>query len=100
LTYEDLRTDLAEQAKKVLIYALNRVTKIFNGEQQMHIDVFKMLAGLMFYWASQTDNSPTFRKGNIGDWREHFTEEHKQRFKDSDTNNWLIKLGYEKDGNW
>ena len=43
--------------------------------------------------------SRTFRKGQIGDWRNHFTEEHKQIFKEvyGDT---LIRLGYEKDYDW
>lgn len=43
--------------------------------------------------------SPTFRSGKTGEWRKHFTEEHKQIFKDVD-GDLLIRLGYEKDKDW
>jgi sulfotransferase 6B1 len=43
--------------------------------------------------------SLTFRKGQTGDWRNHFTEAHRKAFKvvAGDT---LIRLGYERDLNW
>ena len=41
----------------------------------------------------------TFRKGKIGTWKEHFTEEHKAAFKKV-AGQLLIDLGYEKDMNW
>ena len=44
-------------------------------------------------------NSSTFRKGAIGDWRNHFTEEHKDAFK-AIAGDLLIALGYESDLNW
>jgi hypothetical protein len=43
--------------------------------------------------------SPTFRSGKTGEWKKHFTEEHKRIFKEV-AGDLLIKLGYEKDGNW
>lgn len=43
--------------------------------------------------------SPTFRSGKTGEWRKHFTEEHKQIFKDV-VGDLLIRLGYEKDKDW
>ena len=43
--------------------------------------------------------SPTFRSGRTGEWRKHFTEGHKRIFKDV-AGDLLVKLGYEKDGNW
>lgn len=44
-------------------------------------------------------NSATFRKGSIGDWRTHFTAEHKEVFKEI-AGDHLITLGYETDYNW
>jgi hypothetical protein len=44
-------------------------------------------------------NSSTFRKGTIGDWRNHFTEEHKDAFK-ALAGDLLIDLGYESDLDW
>ena len=43
--------------------------------------------------------SPTFRSGKTGEWRKHFTDEHRKIFKDV-AGDLLIKLGYEKDNDW
>lgn len=43
--------------------------------------------------------SPTFRSGKTGEWKKHFTDEHKAIFKEV-AGDLLIKLGYEKDHNW
>lgn len=43
--------------------------------------------------------STTFRKGQIGDWRNHFTEEHKQAFKEV-AGDVSIDLGYETGFDW
>jgi hypothetical protein len=49
--------------------------------------------------AIQPKKSHTFRSGKTGSWREFFTEEHKQLFKD-ETGDLLVKLGYEKSNDW
>jgi hypothetical protein len=43
--------------------------------------------------------SSTFRKGAIGDWRNHFTDQHKDAFKEV-AGAGLIELGYESDYDW
>jgi hypothetical protein len=43
--------------------------------------------------------SPTFRSGKTGEWKKHFTEEHKRIFKEI-AGGLLIRLGYEKDRDW
>ncbi|MBN1147659.1 MAG: sulfotransferase domain-containing protein [Anaerolineales bacterium] len=43
--------------------------------------------------------SPTFRSGKIGGWRDSFTDQHKQLFKEV-TSNLLLRLGYERDNDW
>jgi hypothetical protein len=43
--------------------------------------------------------SGTFRRGQPGEWREHFTDENKSVFK-SATGDLLQRLGYEKDDAW
>lgn len=44
-------------------------------------------------------NSPTFRSGKTGGWRNAFTPEHKRSFKDI-SGDLLIRLGYEDDYDW
>lgn len=45
--------------------------------------------------------SKTFRSGQIGGWKKHFTPEMKAAFKKAPgANQLLIDLGYEKDENW
>jgi hypothetical protein len=45
------------------------------------------------------NKSPTFRSGKTGEWRQHFTDEHKKIFK-SITGDFLIRLGYETNLDW
>jgi hypothetical protein len=43
--------------------------------------------------------SPTFRLGKTGEWKKHFTANHKKIFKDV-AGDLLVRLGYEKDNEW
>lgn len=43
--------------------------------------------------------SGTFRKGQAGGWREHFTEENKRHFKDH-AGDLLLRLAYERNNDW
>ena len=43
--------------------------------------------------------SGTFRKGQPGNWREHFTPANKALFKEQ-AGDLLIHLGYEQDNSW
>jgi hypothetical protein len=43
--------------------------------------------------------SGTFRKGQPGNWREHFTAANKTFFKEQ-AGDLLLRLGYEKDNDW
>ena len=49
--------------------------------------------------AIRPKKSRTFRSGKTGGWREHFTEENKNLFKDV-AGDLLIELGYEKNNDW
>lgn len=43
--------------------------------------------------------SGTFRKGEPGEWRQHFTEANKRNFRAA-TGDLLVRLGYENDSQW
>ncbi|MDD2923479.1 MAG: sulfotransferase domain-containing protein [Anaerolineales bacterium] len=49
--------------------------------------------------AIQPKKSHTFRSGKTGGWKSHFTEEHKNLFKDV-AGDLLAKLGYEENNDW
>lgn len=49
--------------------------------------------------AIQPKKSHTFRSGKTGGWKQHFTEEHKELFKDV-AGDLLIRLGYEQNNDW
>ena len=49
--------------------------------------------------AIRPKESGTFRKGQPGNWREHFTDENKEQFKAA-AGDLLIKLGYEENNDW
>jgi hypothetical protein len=47
----------------------------------------------------QEDKASHYRKGVAGDWKNHFSEEVIQRFKDT-TGDLIVRLNYEHDMNW
>lgn len=49
--------------------------------------------------AIEPRRSGTFRKGQPGNWREHFTPSNIAQFKDC-TGDLLVRMGYEKDTDW
>ena len=49
--------------------------------------------------AVNPNKSGTFRKGQPGNWREHFTDANKVRFKEF-AGELLVRLGYEVNSNW
>lgn len=61
---------------------------------ELSVAKIERIAGRLFDTAS-----PTFRKGVIGDWKNHFSAQHKQVFKNV-AGQLLIDLGYETDFDW
>lgn len=47
----------------------------------------------------QRTDTPTYRKGAVGDWHNHFTPRITDAFKEH-AGDWLVQLGYEQDDNW
>ena len=64
-----------------------------------HIPTPRQKALAILVEAIQPRKSHTFRSGKTGGWREHFTEDHKNLFKDI-AGDLLVKLGYEKNNDW
>ena len=54
-----------------------------------------MYQSALLPWAMASN----FRSGKVGYWKEEFTENNKNHFKNL-VGDFLIELGYEKDKNW
>lgn len=87
--FEDLVNDRAAALNHILDHLLDRVP--------LNVSRQTMLAALES--SINPDRSPTFRSGKTGEWKKHFTEEHKQLFKRA-AGDLLVKLGYEDNGDW
>lgn len=87
--FEDLIHDRAA--------ALTRIMEHFLARVPLPASRTSMLEAME---ASINPNrSPTFRSGKTGEWKKHFTDEHKNIFKDV-AGDLLLRLGYEKDNDW
>lgn len=87
--FEDLIQDRAATLNRILDHFLARVP--LPSPRQLILDSLES--------AINPAKSPTFRSGKTGEWRKHFTGEHKKLFKDA-AGDLLIRLGYEKDNDW
>ncbi len=81
-------------------YLLEQTGQYLDFRPEIDGASYNKLMHRIMYRLEQPERSPTYRNGKTGDWKEHFTKEHKELFKESDKNNWLIRLGYENDRTW
>lgn len=90
LRFEDLILDRENTLNKLLAYLETRGVQFSLPRPQ---------AVALIQSGMQPSRSGTFRKGQPGNWKEHFSEANKKLFKES-AGDILIRLGYEKDNNW
>lgn len=90
LRYEDLLQDAQAQLGRVFDHAMSRGF-IYRGARAAAIQTLSQRI--------KPAESPTFRSGQAGSWREHFTPRHKLLFKEM-AGELLIHLGYEQNQNW
>ncbi len=90
LRFEDLILDRRHTLNRLLEYLVGRgFQPVLPRDQEV----------ALLEQAIAPKKSGTFRKGQPGNWKEHFTEANKAFFK-AQTGDLLIRLGYEKDENW
>ena len=87
--FEDLIHDRAATLTSIMDHLLSRVP--LQAPRQLILDAMES--------SINPTKSPTFRSGKTGEWKKHFTDEHKRIFKEV-AGDLLVKLGYEKDGEW
>ena len=100
IVYEDLIEHKYDIASLFVRYVYGKAGKYLGVNVNLDPQDFSRTVSRLVGSLEHPEGSVTFRKGKAGGWRKHFTDEHKALFKASDTNNWLIKLGYENDRNW
>ena len=90
LSFEDLIENRRSKIENILEYL-----EIFNFRSSIpHEKAIDILMD-----AIAPHKSGTFRKGQPGNWREHFTEGNVARFKGA-AGELLVRLGYEEDEDW
>jgi sulfotransferase 6B1 len=89
LHFEELINDRAAALTRIMDHLLARVS--LQAPRQQILDSLES--------SINPKRSPTFRSGKTGEWKKHFTAEHKKVFKDV-AGELLICLGYEKDNDW
>jgi hypothetical protein len=87
--FEDLINDRVQTLNRILDHFLARVP--LHTPRQLILDFLES--------AINPTKSPTFRSGKTGEWKKHFTGEHKRIFKDA-AGDLLVKLGYEEKNEW
>lgn len=98
--YRDARLQPKAVAEALLDVSLKRLSLLFGLAPFGRGPAFESVSQRMADASTQTEHSPTFRKGSIGDWGDRFTEKHKQLWKDTDPKNWVTQLGFEEDQDW
>ncbi|MEK7339086.1 MAG: hypothetical protein WBD50_02265 [Candidatus Rhabdochlamydia sp.] len=107
--YSKLCSELLDRSQVVAFRFEDLVGVEGGGCQLQQEEALKKLALILGYTLSANEitniasqlfgNTVTFRKGQIGDWKQYFSDEHKSLFKEK-MGEYLIKLGYEKDDQW
>lgn len=99
IRYEWMIQDPRWQADLFIRYALGRAMDNHELEYVYPEDVHSALLDKTVEMMGDPSNSNTFRKGGHGGWRDEFTPEIKEAFKER-AGDWLILLDYEKGHDW
>lgn len=96
--FESMVQRREETARAFVRYVWDRTTW---GLEQAHQprEMEDAMVGIICKNMELKPEGSTFRKGQIGNWREEFTPMVKEEFKRR-AGDWLIRLGYEKDNDW
>ena len=103
LRFEDIINDPLQWAIKIVNHLFERTEFLLNipkKGRQIKGEQLEDIAMEMVATSLRTAVSPTFRKGVTKEWKTHFKDHHKDLFKQTDEENWLVRLGYEEDDNW
>ena len=87
--FEDLINDRAGTLNRIIDHFLARVP--LRASRELILESLES--------SINPNRSPTFRSGKTGEWKKHFTPEHKEIFKNV-AGDLVVKLGYETNNDW
>ena len=100
LAFEDLVENQAMTAGLFVRYLYGRTASYMDKDVVLDKEDYLSLVNELVWQMKNPEGSPTYRKGKTGEWKTHFTDRHKKLFKETDKDNWLIRLGYAEDRDW
>lgn len=95
--FEDLRDQPEVWAENIFKFAMEDHASCWHREVEYDPLGLRSLVHVMAQMSQRREESPTFRRGVSGEWKEAFTEDHVQLWKEHDPDRWLVKLGYEQE---
>lgn len=98
--YEDIIAHREEACGAILRYVIGHAGRFRGYAIEIPPEEYEVGVRRMVKRSQRTDISPTFRKGQPGEWRECFKLGHKVAFRETDQAAWLVKLGYEGAQDW
>jgi len=96
MRFETMREEPEQAARTLLEYGLRRVAGSVGLELRLEAADVEQVVAQMVATAAKRGLSPTFRRGEVGEWREAFTAEQVALWKKHDGTDWLTRLGYEE----
>lgn len=97
--YENLYNEPKVWAERIFRHAMKQHADRWARRIDFDPHGLDVVTSVMAKASQQRDKSPTFRRGG-SHWRDVFTKRHVELFKEADEDNWLVKLEYERGGDW
>jgi hypothetical protein len=94
--YEDVRRDPAGELNRIIQERAGRTLDRWRAQEIVDEFSFERQAGRAI---GQENKNSFMRKGIVGDWRNHFTNEAREVFFHY-AGDALVRLGYEQDDSW
>jgi hypothetical protein len=96
LKFEDMREKAFEMAQLMIRYVYGRAARAAGFKMGLYQEDLDSATRHLLHVADEARKySPTYRKGTSGGWREAFTDEHIELWKEHDPTGWVERLGYE-----
>lgn len=96
--YEQVLAERQEWARRIFQHAMRQHAVRWGKQVSFDPHGLDVVTSVMAKASTQTERSPTFRKGVAGGWQEAFTQRHMALWKQHDPDHWLVRLGYEEEG--